>query len=515
MRLEFTVVSLLILSIQGIATYFYHPLVWSFLITAPLFLLGVYEMLQKKRTIMKNYPLFGRLRYIMEDLRPKIYQYFIESDTDGTPISRIYRSLVYQRSKKQISTTPFGTQLDVYEPGYEWINHSMNPLPLDQVSPDNLRITVGGPDCAKPYSLSILNISAMSYGSLSSHAIEALNWGAKLGNFAHNTGEGSASDFHLKREGDLIWQIGTGYFGCRNEDGSFNAQMFAERSNSSNIKMIEIKLSQGAKPGHGGILPAKKNTPLIAKARGVTPHTTVASPSSHSAFSDPKGLLKFVATLRELSGGKPIGFKLCFGSPAEFEELCKTMVDTGITPDFITIDGGEGGTGAAPPEFSNSIGMSLRDGLIFASDLLKAYDLKKDIKILCSGKILTGFDIVKAISLGADACYSARGMMLALGCIQALECNTNKCPTGVATQNPKLYKGLDVEDKYVRVANFHHETVHAVAEILAAAGIDSLSKLNRGSIWRRVSPTIIRNYAELFPDKNIGSALITKASNVS
>lgn len=515
MRLEFTIVSLVILALQGVVSYFYPNYLWTFLLTAPLFLLGVYEMIQTKRTIMKNYPLFGRMRYIMEDLRPKIYQYFVESDTDGTPISRIYRSLVYQRAKKQLSTTPFGTQLDVYEPGYEWVNHSMNPLPLDQVEPDNLRVNVGGPQCAKPYSLSILNISAMSYGSLSSHAIEALNWGAKLGNFAHNTGEGSASDFHLRRGGDLIWQIGTGYFGCRNKDGTFNPQAFAERANHPSVKMVEIKLSQGAKPGHGGILPAKKNTPLIAKARGVKPYTTVSSPSSHSAFSGHSGLIEFVARLRELSGGKPIGFKLCFGSPAEFEELCKVMADTGISPDFITIDGGEGGTGAAPLEFSNSIGMSLRDGLIYTTDLLKAYDLKKDIRILCSGKILTGFDIVRSISLGADACYSARGMMLSLGCIQALECNTNKCPAGVATQNPKLYKGLSVEDKYVRVASFHHETVHAVAEMLAAMGIDSSAKLDRNSVWRRVSPTIIRSYAELFPEQIVGSALIKNASSVS
>lgn len=507
MRMEFTVCSLIILALQGVASYYYPPAIWTYLITVPVFLLGVYEMLQKRRTIMRNYPLFGRMRYIMEDLRPKIYQYFVESDTDGTPISRIYRSLVYQRAKKQISTTPFGTQLDLYEPGYEWINHSMNPLPLDEVTNDNLRVNVGGPQCVKPYSLSILNISAMSYGSLSGNAIEALNWGAKLGGFAHNTGEGSASDFHLKHGGDLIWQVGTGYFGCRSQDGTFNPSAFAERANHPSIKMIEIKLSQGAKPGHGGILPAKKNTPLIAKARGVEPYTTVSSPSSHSSFSDHKGLLNFVAELRELSGGKPVGFKLCFGNPSEFDSLCQEMVSSGILPDFITIDGGEGGTGAAPLEFSNSIGMSLRDGLIYATDFLNSYDLKKDIKVLCSGKILTGFDIVRAISLGADACYSARGMMLSLGCIQALECNTNKCPAGVATQNPKLYVGLSVEDKHVRVANFHHETVHAVAEMLSAVGMNATNKLDRSSIWRRITPTEIKNYAEIFPDKKIGSAL--------
>lgn len=515
MRMEFTISGLLILALQAIGVYYYPHSIWLYAFTIPLFLLGIYEMLQNKRTIMKNYPLFGRMRYIMEELRPKIYQYFVESDTDGTPISRIYRSLVYQRAKNQISTTPFGTQLDVYAPGYEWVNHSMSPLPLDRVTNENLRVNVGGPSCAKPYSLSIFNISAMSYGSLSSHAIEALNWGAQLGGFAHNTGEGSASEFHLKRNGDLIWQVGTGYFGCRNDDGTFNPHAFAERANHANIKMIEIKLSQGAKPGHGGILPAKKNTPLIAKARGVKPYTTVSSPSNHSAFSDHRGLLNFVVQLRELSGGKPIGFKICFGSPEEFEDLCKMMVETKIAPDFITIDGGEGGTGAAPLEFSNSIGMSLRDGLIYVTDFLNAYDLKKDIKILSSGKILTGFDIIRAISLGADACYSARGMMLSLGCIQALECNTNKCPAGVATQNPKLYKGLDVTDKHVRVASYHKETVHAVAEMLAAIGHDSTQKLTRNCVWRRISPTEIKRYGELFPDIKIGSAVVNPQSSAS
>ena len=508
MRRLFFILSFLILAVQGTGIWYYQKYYWTLALTFPFILLGVYEVIQVKRTLMRNYPLAGRLRYVMEVLRPKIYQYFVESDTDGTPVNRIFRSVVYQRAKEQLSTTPFGTQLDVYAPGYEWISHSMNPLTHDQVPPESLRVEVGGPQCAKPYSLSILNISAMSYGSLSSHAIEALNGGAKRGNFAHNTGEGSISDFHKKHGGDLIWQIGTGYFGCRKPEGGFSESEFAKNSNQACVKMIEIKLSQGAKPGHGGILPAKKNTPLIAKARGVKPWTTVDSPPGHSAFSDSKGLLEFVAKLRELSGGKPVGFKLCVGRPSEFEDVCKAMIDTGIKPDFITVDGGEGGTGAAPPEFSNSIGMALKDGLITVVDLLSAYDLRKDIKILCSGKVMTGFDIIRNISLGADACYSARAMMFALGCIQALECNSNHCPTGIATQNPELYKGLDIEDKTNRVANYHKHTVEAVAEILAAAGIDSTTKLNRSHIWRRISETEIKCYDSIHPDRKIGSSLL-------
>lgn len=507
MRREFVIVSIVTLICQGVLLYFKPHLYWTLLATVPIILVGIYDMFQAKRTLMKNYPLFGRGRYIMEELRPKIYQYFIESDTGGTPINRIFRSVVYQRAKEQMASTPFGTQLDVYAPGYEWINHSMNPLPLDAIKAQDLRITVGGTECTKPYSLSILNISAMSYGSLSSNAVEALNKGAKEGHFAHNTGEGSISDFHKTHGGDLIWQVGTGYFGCRTKAGSFDPTKFRENSNLEQVKMIEIKLSQGAKPGHGGILPAKKNTPIIAKARGVEPWTRVESPSSHSAFSNHSEMLDFIGKLRELSGGKPIGFKLCVGNVEEFEELCKEMARTGKHPDFITIDGGEGGTGAAPLEFSNSIGRSLRDGISIVDNLLKAYDLRKNIKIICSGKVLTGFDIIKNLALGADACYSARGMMLALGCIQALLCNSNKCPVGVTTQDKSLSKGLVVEDKYLRVAHYQKHTVEAVAEILCACGIQSTQKLNRDHIWRRISIAEVKAYSALYPEPNIGSSL--------
>jgi len=476
---------------------------WAFIVIGPIVVQGMIDAFDRKHSIISNFPLFGRFRYVMEVLRPKIYQYFIESDTDGTPISRIFRSVVYQRAKQDNSSTPFGTQLDVYQPGYEWINHSLSPLPLNSIKVNDLRVQVGGQDCKKPYSASIFNISAMSYGALSKNAIEALNKGAKLGNFAHNTGEGGISPFHLKHGGDLIWQVGTGYFGCRDENGNFSEELFIQNATLPSIKMIEIKLSQGAKPGHGGILPAAKNTPEIAKIRRVKPYTRVDSPSKHTAFDGPEGLLQFVKKLRDLSGGKPIGFKLCFGIPEEFEDICRAMIKLDILPDYISIDGGEGGTGAAPLEFSNSVGMPLRDGLVFAVDLLNNYGLKNKIKVMVGGKILTGFEIIKYMALGADLCYSARGMMLALGCIQALVCNKNECPTGVATQDPQLMHGLNVEDKYKRIRNYHHSTIESVAELLAAAGIRHTSELRRKHIWRRISQTETKSYDQLFPAKSV------------
>lgn len=477
--------------------YFFWPVgLWSLVLFIPLLIWGLIDIFQVKRTLMRNYPLFGRFRYFMEYLRPKIYQYFVESDIDGAPINRIHRSVVYQRAKRVLRSTPFGTQLNVYQEGYEWINHSLSPK---HPNANDLRVTVGGPHCKHPYSASIFNISAMSFGSLSRTAIEALSSGAAQGNFAHNTGEGSVSPYHERGGADLIWQVGTGYFGCRTKEGNFDADKFAQTASHTQVKMIELKLSQGAKPGHGGILPAKKNTHEIASIRGVEPFTQVNSPPMHTAFNGARGLLEFITKLRELSGGKPVGFKMCFGNEQDFRDICKEMKSTGMRPDFITIDGGEGGTGAAPLEFSDSIGTPLKEGLAKAHDLLTEYGLKQDIKLICSGKILTGFDIVRAIALGADLCNCARGMMLALGCIQALECNNNHCPTGVATQNPMLYRGLDVVDKASRVKNYHHETIHSVAEIIAAAGLDSLEELRRDHIFRRVGATKVKTFAEIFP----------------
>lgn len=482
----------------------YFPWVWwSFALVGPIIALGISDLLDKKHTLRNNFPVLGALRYVMENLRPKIYQYFIESETDGAPINRMYRSIVYQRAKGALSTNPFGTKIDVYQDGYEWANHSMLPINHTQLD-EHPRVLIGGSDCKQPYSSSILNISAMSYGALSNRAIEALNGGAKLGDFAHNTGEGSISQFHLNHGGDLIWQIGTGYFGCRNKDGTFNEDMFKEKATQEQVKMIEIKMSQGAKPGHGGILPAIKNTKEIAAIRAVEPHTRVDSPPAHSAFSNPIELMHYIKKLRDLSGGKPVGFKLCVGNKIEFTDLCIAMQNTGITPDFITVDGGEGGTGAAPLEFSNSIGMPLRDGLAFVCDSLRGYNLKKEIKVLASGKILTGFHVFRAFALGADACYSARGMMLALGCIQALECHSNHCPTGIATQQNHLVKGLNVTDKKTRVAKFHKETVNSFVEFMGATGVNSIGKIKRHHVYRRINQEQIKTYAEIYPNIKVG-----------
>lgn len=502
----FVVASVVLFLAVALLGFFWHSALWLFIIVLPIIIVGIMDLSQTKHSLKRNFPFVGRMRWWAEWMRPKIYQYFIESDTDGAPFNRLSRNVIYQRAKKVNDTTPFGTQLNVYDSGYEWLNHSINPLPLDAGDHDP-RVVVGGPDCKQPYSASVFNISAMSFGSLSQNAILALNGGAKLGNFAHNTGEGGLSPYHLEPGGDIVWQIGTGYFGCRNFDGSFNFDAFAERAHYPNVKMIEIKLSQGAKPGHGGILPAAKVTEQIAKIRLVEPGKDVISPSYHSAFSTPLELVAFIRKLRELSGGKPIGFKLCIGQKNQFIAICKAMVNTGIMPDFITVDGGEGGTGAAPIEFSNSVGMPLREGLSFVYDALHGFGLKKHIKIIAAGKVHTGFDLVKNFSLGADMCNGARAMMLALGCIQALECNTNTCPTGVATQNPYLNKGLNVDDKKVRVFNYHQQTVHAAVELMRAAGIKHPDNLHRSHIYRRVSPNQIQTYAEMYPYLLKGSLL--------
>jgi glutamate synthase domain-containing protein 2 len=486
----------------------WHPAVWSLVIFVPFFAVGVYDMLQKRHSITRNFPIFGHFRFILEAIRPEIYQYFIESDTNGTPFNRQSRTVVYQRAKKEDDTNPFGTELNVYDNGYEWLNHSIAAIDHSKLNQDP-RITVGGPQCTKPYSASIYNISAMSFGSLSQNAILALNSGAKIGNFAHNTGEGGLSDYHLQPGGDIIWQIGTGYFSCRHHDGTFNYEAFAQRAVLPQVKMIEIKLSQGAKPGHGGILPAAKVTPEIAKIRLVEMGEDVISPPAHTAFSTPLQMTDFIKKLRELSEGKPVGFKLCVGHKSEFLAICKAIVKTGIYPDFITVDGGEGGTGAAPLEFSNSVGMPLREALAFVYDALTGFDLKKHIKIIASGKVVTGFDLVKNFALGADMCNSARGMMFALGCIQALECNSNTCPTGVATQDKSLMKGLVIGDKKVRVANFHNATVANAVQMIGAAGLQHPDDIHRSFIYRRINHSEIKTYAELFPYIPKGSLLNT------
>lgn len=480
---------------------------WYFLAFFVIILLwGLLDMAQKRHSVIRNFPIFGRVRWAMEYLRPKLYQYFIESDVDGRPINRIDRSTVYQRAKLETDTMPFGTQLDVYAEGYEWMAHSISPVDFHKLNHDP-RVVFGNKDCKQPYSASVMNVSAMSYGSLSKNAIESLNLGAKMGNFAHNTGEGGLSPYHLKHGGDLIWQIGTGYFSARNLDGSFSDEAFARNANLPQVKMIEVKLSQGAKPGHGGILPAAKNTEEISKIRLVEPHTTVYSPPYHSAFSNPKELILFIDRLRKLSNGKPVGFKLCVGLKSEFIAICKAMIDLDIYPDFITVDGGEGGTGAAPQEFSNYVGAPLLDGLAFVANMLNGFDIKQHIKIIASGKMISGFHIVRAVALGADTVNSARAMMMALGCIQALECNTNTCPTGVATQDPSLVSGLVVEDKCKRVKNYHSETVKSFVELLGAAGIDDSEKITRSHIYRRIFMNQVTTFEDIFPSLEKGSLL--------
>lgn len=478
--------------------FFWPPILWLLVIITPFAAVGIYDIVQQRHSIRRNFPLFGRGRWIMEEIRPFIRQYFVESDTDGAPINRMFRSIVYQRAKGAMESVPFGTRVDTYRTGYEWIGQSLSALDASETNQD-MRVRVGGPDCLQPYSASIFNISAMSFGALSRNAILALNSGAGTGGFAHNTGEGGISPHHLENGGDLIWQIGTSYFGCREQDGNFSPERFKEKAAIKQVKMIEIKLSQGAKPGHGGILPAEKNTPEIAAIRGVSPYIQVDSPARHKAFNSPVGLMHFMAQLRKLSEGKPIGFKLCIGRKSEFVAICKAMVETGILPDFITVDGGEGGTGAAPLEYSNSVGMPLREAVAFVSDCLTGFGVKQHVKIIASGKILSGFHLIKNMALGADMCNSARGMMMALGCVHSLICNTNKCPSGVATQDPRLVRGLVVQDKAQRVAQYHTRTVHAVAEIIASAALCHTSELNRTHIYRRISQQEIKRYDQIFP----------------
>lgn len=458
---------------------------WSYLILIVpviLFYLAFKDAFQTKHTIRKNYPIIGRLRYMLEEIRPELRQYFWEGELDGKPFNRRERSIVYQRAKNEKQTISFGMQDDPNRLGYEWAAHSAYPKTLSDF---NFRTLIGNEQCSQPYNASIYNISAMSYGALSKKAISSLNKGAKLGGFAHNTGEGGISPYH-RSGGDLIWQIGTGYFGCRDEHGFFNDELFSERSQYPEVKMIELKLSQGAKPGHGGLLPAEKNTIEVSEIRNVKPYTTVHSPSSHSAFSNSTELAHFIAKLRKLSGGKPVGFKICIGRKDEFISIIQAFNETGIYPDFITIDGAEGGTGAAPLEFIDYMGMALSDALVFADKTLKQYNIRQHVKLIAAGKVISAFDLAKTMALGADACYSARGMMFALGCIQALMCDSGRCPVGIATQDPLLYEGMDVTDKSVRVATFHKNTMKAFGEFIGACGFSKPTEIIPDVFHKRI-----------------------------
>jgi glutamate synthase domain-containing protein 2 len=469
-----------------------------------LTLLGLRDYLQTRHSIRRNYPILGNLRFFFEFIRPELRQYIVESDTEARPFSRNQRSVVYQRAKGELDKVPFGTQLDLYEAGTEWITHSMAPAP---VQPYDFRVVVGGPGCSAPYPASVFNISALSFGALSANAILALNRGALDGRFAHDTGEGGISRYHREHGGDLVWEVGSGYFGCRTPEGRFDPQRFAEEARRPQVKMIEIKLSQGAKPGHGGVLPAAKVSPEIAQARGVPARVDCISPASHSEFSTPTGLLEFVARLRELCGGKPVGFKLCVGHPWELFAITKAMLATGITPDFITVDGSEGGTGAAPAEFVDHVGMPLQEGLLLVHNTLVGLNLRDRIRIAASGKVITAFDIARTLAIGADWCNSARGFMFALGCVQAQHCHLDTCPSGVATQDPTRMRALVVPNKAERVAGFHRNTLKALAELIAAAGLTHPSQLRPHHIVQRVSHNEVRLLSHMLPFLKPGDLL--------
>ena len=465
------------------------------LVTSLLSFLGLYDLLQKKHAILRNYPILGHFRFIFEDVRPEIRQYFIESDQNALPFSRMQRSLVYQRAKNENADKPFGSIIDVYEPNYRFIVHSISPCP--PADPSTFRVQIGNSQCSQPYSASIMNISAMSFGSLSANAIRALNKGAHLGNFYHDTGEGSLSPYHLENGGDIVWQIASGYFGCRTVDGLFDPEKFRQQAQNPKIKMIELKLSQGAKPGHGGILPKHKITQEIAEIRGVSRDQDCISPAKHPSFNTPIEMMFFIQKLRELSGGKPVGFKLCIGQPWQFMSIVKAMLETKIIPDFIVVDGSEAGTGAAPIEFSDYIGTPLREGLRFVHNTLIGAGLRQQIKIGASGKMISAFDIASTFAFGADWVNSARGFMFAVGCIQAQSCHTNQCPVGVATQDKDRQKAIDVPTKAERVFNFHKNTLHALSEMIAAAGLKHPSDIKAHHLAQRMNDREIKNYAQI------------------
>lgn len=487
-----------------------HYVTWPLIaVTGFLALVGAIDITQTKQAIRRNYPILAHFRFFFEYIRPEMRQYFIESDHEAAPFSRAARSLVYQRAKRDSDKRPFGTQLDVYAPGYEWMNHSISPAVVDSA---DFRLSIGSNECTA-YSASIFNISAMSFGALSANAIRALNLGAKTGNFAHDTGEGSISRYHREHGGDLIWELGSGYFGCRAVDGKFDSVRFAEQAQDPQVKMVELKLSQGAKPGHGGVLPGPKVTPEIAEARGVAVGVDCVSPAKHSVFSTPIEMLEFIAKMRELSGGKPAGMKLAIGHPWEFFALAKAMVKTGITPDFIVVDGSEGGTGAAPVEFTDHVGVPMREALLLVHNTLVGIGMRERIKVGASGKIVSAFDIASTMAMGADWCNSARGFMFALGCIQAQSCHTGTCPTGVTTQDALRQRALVVPTKADRVHEFHKSTLHALSELVAAAGLTHPDPLKPEHIIRRISSNEVTSLATLYKFLKPGELLSDTSSH--
>jgi glutamate synthase domain-containing protein 2 len=499
------VVTVLLIGIGIVDHKVVNIVIIPILIFGGLSLLGFRDLLQENHAVLRNYPISAHIRFLLEEIRPEMRQYFFESEKDGMPFSRDTRAVVYQRAKMVLDKRPFGTQENIYAEGYEWMHHSMAPRPN---AAEKFRISIGGPDCATPYSASVFNISAMSFGALSPNAVRALNAGAKKGGFAHDTGEGGVSPYHRENGGDIIWEIGSGYFGCRNRaDGTFNAEEFARVASDDQIKMVELKVSQGAKPGHGGVLPAAKVSEEISRIRGVGMGEDCISPPYHKAFSTPLQMMAFIAEMRRLSGGKPAGFKLCIGHKWEFLAICKAMLQSGIYPDFIVVDGNEGGTGAAPLEFMDHLGTPMREGVNFVHNALIGINARDRIKIGASGKIATAFDIARAMALGADWCNSARGFMFALGCIQSLSCHTDRCPTGVTTQDPSRNRALVVPHKTERVYNYHHATLHALAELIAAAGLDHPQDIRPIHFSQRVSSTEVKSFAQLYPSLRPGELL--------
>lgn len=493
---------IVLLILIGAMAQAHHPITLIGFLSV-LLIIAIYDLMQKKHSLWRNFPILGHIRFILEFFRPEIQQYFIASDTEEKPFDRQQRTIIYERAKGQEDTLAFGTERDILAPGYEWTVHSLAPIAPEDVDP---RITIGNSQCQKPYSASRLNISAMSFGAISRNALMALNKAAQAGNFSHNTGEGGLTDHH-RQGGDIVLQIGTGYFGFRTKEGHFDEEKFKKQANLDDVKMIEIKLSQGAKPSHGGVLPKEKLSPEIAAIRDVPMGQDVISPPAHTTFNTPIEFCHWIAKLRELSGGKPIGFKLCLGKKSEFMAICKAMIETNIYADFITVDGAEGGTGAAPPEYVNHIGTPLESALSFVHNTLIGCDIRQHITLIASGKNVTGFDMVKRIAIGADAINSARGMMMALGCIQSKQCNRNTCPVGVATQNPRLYRALDVADKQKRVHRYHDATIKSFAEIVGAMGYSNPSELRPHAVYRRVDQEQVKSLAEIYDYVNTGSFL--------
>jgi len=475
---------------------------WLLLIPSPLAVLAIHDYQQRLRPVLANYPVLARFRYLFEKFRPELRQYLFEGDDDKVPYSRNQRTMVYQRAKSIMAARPFGSTKDMYGEDYTWLNHSMQP---SEITETNYRVVVG--QGAQRYAMSVLNISGTSFGALSPPAIQALSTGARLGNFAHNTGEGSYSPYHRAGGGDTIWQISTAYFGCRTPQGRFDPVRFSELATLPQVKMLEIKLSQGAKPGHGGILLAAKVTPEIAQTRGVAAYQDCISPAKHSEFSTPHELLLFAERLRTLSGGKPVGLKFCLGHPWEFLAICKAMVETGLRLDFITVDGAEGGTGAAPVEFTDHIGTPLRDALVFVDNALRGAGLRERVKVAASGKMVSAYDLLHHCALGADWVNMARPFMFAIGCIQARDCASGRCPTGLATMDPARYRVVDIAERAKRVANFHHNTLNALTEMLEAAGLHHPRELTRRHVVHRTMGATVKLEEHVYPQVVTGALL--------